>query len=158
METRKGAAASLAEAVKPEAALVEPMRTKARSMRSSTELPMSDLRDAGDAIETVIELADYLPPGGMMLMLASRLRNDIREALKMPTLGRVKRGPARKPLDDLKTEDLERLHKAVGLLVGRCRQLIDDPELVALLSKLGDLTSTALERVRLKELEGAKVS
>jgi hypothetical protein len=125
-------------------------------MPSLSELSKAKLRDAGDAIETVIEFRDYLPPGGMLLMLAGRWRDDIRELLDMPPLERVSRGKHRKPLGSLEPEDLERLAQAVILLVGSLTGYMDDPELS---SRLTDLLGTlAFEQRARVVTEGAKAS
>ena len=58
-------------------------------MPSLPELSTANLRNAGDAIETLIEFRDYLPPGGMMLMQAGQFRDQIRALLALPA------GPAR---------------------------------------------------------------
>jgi hypothetical protein len=108
-------------------------------MRSLTELPITDLRVAGDAVETVIEFRAYLPPGEMLVMVAGRFRDDIRELLRVPRLEPAHRGTEVKPLDNLESADLRRTAKAVGTLVGRFTPYMDDPELIALLSDLDEL-------------------
>lgn len=125
-------------------------------MPSLTELPTDNLRIAGDAIETVIEFRDYLPPGGMLVMLAGRWRDDIRELLSVPPLDRVSCGPDRKKLSAMEDADLYRLAEAVILLVGAFTGSMDDPELPR---QLNDLLSTiVLARNARAGVEDARAS
>lgn len=105
-------------------------------MTQITELPTADLRDAGDAIETLIDLRAYLPPGGMLIMLAGKLRDDIRDMLEVRPLEPAERGSEVKPLGDLEDTDLDRLDKAVVVLLGRFTRFMDDPEMQPLLTAL----------------------
>lgn len=112
-------------------------------MPSLKELSTDELRVLGDAIETVIDCRDYLPPGGMLLMEAGKLRDEIRGLLLMPPLGRVTREPGRKPLDSLAGADLDRLTEAVLILTGAFPDHLD-PEM---LRRLIDLhTAIVFER------------
>ena len=104
-------------------------------MTQITELPTADLRAAGDAIETLIDLRAYLPPSGMLIMLAGKLRDDIRDMLRVRPLA-GQRGPEVKLLGDLEDTDLDRLDKAVGVLLGRFTRFMDDPEMQPLLTAL----------------------
>jgi hypothetical protein len=105
-------------------------------VRTIAELSTDELRLAGDAIETVIDLRAYLPPDGTLIMLAERFRDDIRELLGVPVLKPANRDPERNQLNDLADEELDRMAEAVTALVGRFRPFIDDPELVKQLSDL----------------------
>ena len=105
-------------------------------MTQITELPTADLRAAGDAIETLIDLRAYLPPSGMLIMLAGKLRDDIRDMLQVRPLEPAERGPEVKLLGDLEDTDLDRLDKAVGVLLGRFTRFMDDPEMQPLLTAL----------------------
>jgi hypothetical protein len=107
-------------------------------MPSLTELSTAELREAGDAAETLIEFAEYLPPGGMLLMLAGKFRDEIRELLRMPPLARVSRGLGRKALDGLENAELYRLTKAVNTLLGHFEPYLQDPEMVRLLATVLD--------------------
>jgi hypothetical protein len=105
-------------------------------VQTIAELSKDQLRVAGDAIESVIDLRAYLPTDGTLIMLAGRFRDDVREELGVPPLDPAGRGPERKQLDDLGDEQLDRLATAVTTLVGRFRPFIDDPELAKQLSDL----------------------
>jgi hypothetical protein len=105
-------------------------------MSSLTELSTAELRDAGDAVETLIEFRDYLPLGGMLLMLAGRFRDAVRKELGVPSVPRVTRGPELKRLQQLKDDDLDALAYAVGDLVTRLRRVIEDAELGRLLDEV----------------------
>jgi hypothetical protein len=125
-------------------------------MPSLTELSTADLRDAGDAVETLIDFRDYLPPGGMLLMLAGKFRDDVRELLRMPPVGRVSRSRERKHFKSMEDADLDRLGKAVAILNSRFSPCMDDPELARLIgSVLGEL---AFEKAARRVLEEAKAS
>jgi hypothetical protein len=107
-------------------------------MTTVKELSIDDLRVAGDAIETLIDLRTYLPADGKLVMLAGRFRDDIREELGVPPLERPDRSSESKRLDELEDEDLDKLAYAVGALVSEFRKVMDDPELVR---RLGDLNA-----------------
>lgn len=120
-------------------------------MRSITELPIADLREAGDAAETLIELRAYLPPEELLVMLAGRFRDEIREALEMRRLKPACRGPEGKPLDELTSSEFERLVRAVDVLVNHFTPFMDDPELIPLLSGLHELLRIqSVERAQLQ--------
>jgi hypothetical protein len=125
-------------------------------MPAITQLSTDKLRIAGDSIETVIEFRDYLPQGGMLLMLAGRWRDDIRELLALPTLGRATHGPERKKLSTLDESDLYRLAEAVIVLVGEFKSSMDDPELHAQLTDF--LGAIVIERNTRAGAEEARVS
>jgi hypothetical protein len=125
-------------------------------MRYLTDLPIADLRAAGDATETLIEFCDYLSPDGMLVMLAGKFRDDIREILQVKRLERAYRGTEVKPLSDLSNEQYNRLALAVGVLVGRYTLWMDDPELVAFLHGLHELLRVeTARRVQPREEVGA---
>ena len=106
-------------------------------MRYLTDLPIADLRTAGDAIETLIDFRAYTPPGyGFLITLAGKFRDDIRDVLEMPLLEHAYRGHEVKSLDNLAAEELDHLAKAVDVLVGRFTPFMDDPELVIQLGAL----------------------
>jgi hypothetical protein len=105
-------------------------------MRSLTELSIDDLRTAGDAIETVIEFRENLPPGELLVMLAERFRDDIREVLKMKPPERAHCGQEIKALADLEAGALDRLTQAVDVLLGRFARFMEDPELTVQLGSL----------------------
>ncbi len=105
-------------------------------MRHLTDLPIADLRVAGDAVETLIDFRAYLPPEGMLIMLAGKFRDDIRDALGMKRLEPAYRGGEIRSLGSLTTVALDQLAKAAGVLLGRFTPFIDDPELITLLSGL----------------------
>jgi hypothetical protein len=125
-------------------------------MPAITELSTAELRDAGDAVETLIAFRDYLPPGGMLLMLAGKWRDDIRELLGMPPLERVSRGAERESLKALADAELDRLAGAVILLTDAFTRYMDDPELPRHLTDL--LAVIVFERRARVGAEEAKVS
>jgi hypothetical protein len=108
-------------------------------MRYLTDLPITDLRVAGDAAETLIDFRAYLPPEGMLVMLTGKFRDDIRDALGMKRLEPAYRGSEIRPLGSLTSAAFDRLAKAAGVLLGRFTPFIDDPELITLLSGLHEM-------------------
>ena len=108
---------------------MKPLRTEGQGlMPSLTELSTAQLRDAGDAVETLIDFRGYLLPGGMLLMLAGKFRDDIRELLGMPPLERVSRGQERKKYDSMKDAEVDRLGKAVAILNSVFAPYMDDAD------------------------------
>jgi hypothetical protein len=117
-----------------------------------TELSLDELRVAGDATETLIDLRAYLPPDGMLIMLAGRFRDDIREELRMKPLAHASRGSERKTLDDLTAQEATMLSKVVATLLDRFAPFMEDPELPKLLRELRQkLTVVVLERAHAAE-------
>lgn len=97
-------------------------------MPSLKELSTDELRVAGDAIETMIDFRDYLPPGGMLLAEMGKHRDDIRDLLEMTPLERVSRDPCRKTYDGLEDADLGRLSEAVFILIRKFPGHMESPE------------------------------
>jgi hypothetical protein len=103
-------------------------------MRSLTELPKDELKVAHDAAETLMSFKEYLPPGGLLLMLVSKFADDIRDVLQMAREGLPHRGRERKPLDELTSVELDTVSGAVAILLqDRFTRVMDDPALPALL-------------------------
>jgi hypothetical protein len=106
-------------------------------MRSLAELPADVLQVARDAADTLIRFREYLPPGGMLVMLAGRLRDDVREALEMEPLPRAYRGRERRSLDELTSVELDTVAGAASILLqDRFTNCMDDPALAPLLREL----------------------
>ena len=130
-------------------------RTKGRLMGDLSELPITDLRTAGDAIETLIEFRAYLPPEEVKATVCGRFRDDIRELLGLPIPERAERGYEERFLPELDDEGFNHLLHAVGTLVGRFTPFMDDPELVILLKTLHDLLT--VEEARRDALKAAEL-
>ena len=129
-------------------------------MRSTTlwrtrDLPITDLRLAGDAVETLIEFRAYLPPDEKLVMFAGTFRDDIRELLGMPELAVAKRGAEVEPLSEMPNEDFTNLFQSVAVLIGKFTTWMDDPELVILLKTLHDLLR--MEETRRDALKAAEL-
>jgi hypothetical protein len=106
-------------------------------MRSLTELPADALQVARDAADTLVRFREFLPPGGMLVMLAGRLRDDAREALDMEPLPRAYRGRQRRSLDELTSVELDTVAGAASILLqDRFTTCMDDPALAPLLREL----------------------
>jgi hypothetical protein len=119
------------------------------------DLPMNDLRLAGDTIETVIDRRAYLPPDEKLVMFAGSFRDDIRELLGMPDLGAARRGAEVEPLSEMSEEDFGNLRQAVAVLLGQFTKWMDDPDLVTLLKVLHELL--AIDEARRDALKAAEL-
>jgi len=125
-------------------------------MPSLTELPPDTLKAAHDSAESLISFKAYLPPGGLLLMLLGRFRDDIREALGegagAETEGLPTRGRERRSLDELTSVELNTVSGAVmTLLQARFTQVMDDPALPRLLDEYQDkLTGQKTERAKIQ--------
>jgi hypothetical protein len=132
-------------------------RTKVHAMRSFAELPADALQVARDAADVLIRFRGYLPPGGMLVMLAGRLRDDVRDVLEMEPLPRAYRGRERRSLDELTSVELDTLFGAVCILLqSRFAGCFDDPALAPLLREfLDDLNGQKAERAQIRAEIGA---
>jgi hypothetical protein len=125
-------------------------------MRSFTELPADALQVARDAADTVVRFRAYLPPGGLLVMLAGRLCDDVREALEMEPVEPAYRGRERRSLDELTSVELDTIAGAVDILLNRFVPYMDDPALAPLLRELrGALDEQKAERVQIQASIGA---
>jgi hypothetical protein len=126
-------------------------------MPSLTELPTDALQVARDAADTLVRFREFLPPGGMLVMLTGRLRDDVREALEMEPLPRAYRSRERRSLDELTSVELDTVAGAVSILLqDRFTSCMDDPALAPLLREvLGALDEQKAERAQLRAEIGA---
>jgi hypothetical protein len=131
-------------------------QTKAENMRSLTELPKDALNVARESAETLMTFKAYLPPGGLLLMLLGRFRDDIREVLGdeagAETGGLPRRGREHRSLDELTSVELDTVSGAVMILLqDRFTRVMDDPALPKLLDEFhGDLNRQKAERAELR--------
>jgi len=109
-------------------------------MRSITDQAEDDLKVAHDAAERMMMLKDYLPDRGLLLMLTTKFRDDLREILGMETLPLPRRPAVQLSLDALTTSELDSLWGAVVILLQpRFTLIMDDPALPRLLDQLQEL-------------------
>jgi hypothetical protein len=109
-------------------------------MRSITDQAEDDLKVAHDAAERMMTLKDYLPDRGLLLMLTTKFRDDLREILGMETLPLPRRSAVQLSLDALTTSELDSLWGAVVILLQpRFTSIMDDPALPRLLDQLREL-------------------
>jgi hypothetical protein len=135
---------------------MKPLHPKVRPMRSLTELPTDALQVARDAADTVIRFRAFLPPGGLLVMLAGRLRDDVREALELEPVEAAYRGRERRSLDELASVELDTLAGSVGILLNKFVPYMDDPALAPLLRELrGALDEQKAERLQIQASIGA---
>ena len=125
-------------------------------MRSLNELQPDALKVAHEAADTLMQHRAYLPPGGLLVMLLGRFRDDIREVLGDGTDpendGLPQRGRERRSLDELTSVELDAVSGAVMVLLqDRFTAVMDDPALPKLLDAYqGDLIKQKTERAQLR--------
>jgi hypothetical protein len=121
-------------------------------MRSITDLPNDEHQVARDSAETLIAFKAYLPRGGLLLMLVSKFRDDIGDALDMDRGDLPQRGRERKSLDELTSVELDTVAGATGILLqDRFTSVMGDPALSRLLREFhDDLNRQKTEREQLR--------
>lgn len=121
-------------------------------MPSPTQLPADELKVARDAADALIEHKQFMPRGGLLLMLVSRFRDDVREALGMEPERYPGRGSVFSSLDELTSIELDTVAGAVGILLQqRFTNVMDDPELPKLLGRYqNELDAQNAERAEIK--------
>ncbi len=121
-------------------------------MRSITDQAEDDLKVAHDAAERMMTLKDYLPDRGLLLMLTTKFRDDLREILGMETLPLPRRPAVQLSLDALTTSELDSLWGAVVILLQpRFTSIMDDLALPRLLEQLQELLrAQRVERQQLR--------
>jgi hypothetical protein len=125
-------------------------------VRSITDLPTGALRVARGSAETLIKFRAYLPPGGLLLMLVSKFRDDIGDALEMEPEPLPQRGRERRSLDELTSIELDTVAGATAMLLDRFAGYMDDPALPRLLREFhDDLNRQKTERATIQESIGA---
>ena len=116
------------------------------------KLPEDARKTALDAAEALMHHKQFLPRGGLLLMLVSRFRDDTREALEMEPERYPGRGSVFTSLDDLTSTELDKIAGAVAILLQpRFTSLMDDPALPGLLRDFrGELEKQQTERAQLQ--------
>jgi hypothetical protein len=122
-------------------------------MRSLKDLDKDALTVALEASDALMQLKEFLPRSGLLLMLVSRFRDDTRESLGMEAERYPGRGQVFRSLDQLTTAELDTVSGAVGtLLQDRFTAVMDDPELSKLLAGFQDrLYDQKTERAQIRE-------
>jgi hypothetical protein len=133
-------------------ALHRPSPTKAGQMRSLKDLDTDALKVALDASDALMQRKQFLPRGGLLLMLVSRFRDDTREALGMEAERYPGRGREHRSLDELTSVELGTVSGAVMILLqDRFTRVMDDPALPKLLDEFQDkLTDQRTERAQIR--------
>jgi hypothetical protein len=121
-------------------------------MRSLTELHLDELEVALNAADALMQHKEFLPRSGLLLMLVSRLRDDIRDAMGMEVERMPGRGQVFRSLDELTTAELDTVAGAVDILLqDRFTAAMDDPALPTLLDEYRDkLNDQKTERAQLR--------
>lgn len=106
------------------------------------KLDTDALKVALDASDVLMRYKQFLPRGGLLLMLVSRFRDDVREALEMEAERYPGRGHVFQSLDALTSIELDTVAGAVGILLQeRFVSVMDDPGLPQLLEAFQDRLS-----------------
>ena len=106
-------------------------------MRSLEDLSEDALKGALEASDSLMQHKQFMPRGGLLLMLISRFRDDTREALGMEAERFPGRGKVFRSLDDLTSVELDTVSGAVMILLQeRFTVVMGDPELAKLLRDL----------------------
>jgi hypothetical protein len=120
-------------------------------MRALTELPADALHVAHEAAGVLIRFREFLPPGGLLVMLAGKFRDDVGDVLGLEPGERAYRGRDKRSLDELTSVELDSLDGAVGILLSRFTTYMDDPALAPLLRELsGPLADQKAERDQIR--------
>jgi hypothetical protein len=120
-------------------ALRRPSPTKAGHMPSLKDLHLDELEVALNAADALMEHRTFLPRGGLLLMLLSRLRDDIRNAIGAETERSPGHGQVFRLLDEMTSTELDAVSGAVStLLEKRFTVVMDDPALPTLLDEYRD--------------------
>jgi hypothetical protein len=116
-----------------------------------------ELRLARDVAGTLMTFKAYLPPGGLLLMLISKFRDDTGDLLDIERGPLPGRGRERQSLDELTSVELDTMVGATGILLqDRFTSVMDDPALPRLLREFcGDLNRQKAERAQLRASIGA---
>jgi hypothetical protein len=99
-------------------------------MRSLTDLDTDALKVILNAADTLMKFKTFMPRGGLLVMLTSRFRDDVREALDMEAERYPGRGKVFRSLDELTSVELDSITGAVMILLqDRFTAVMDDPAL-----------------------------
>jgi hypothetical protein len=121
-------------------------------MRSITEMTSDELRVARDAAETLMRFKAYLPPGGLLLLLVSKFRDDAGDLIGTERGPLPRRGRERRSLDELTSVELDTVAGATGILLqDRFTSAMGDPALPRLLREFCDgLYGQKAERAQIR--------
>lgn len=121
-------------------------------MRSLEDLDTDTLKVALNAADTLMEHKAYMPPGGLLVMLLGRFRDDVREALGMETEDIPRRGKKHRSLDEMTSAELDAVWGALMILLqDRFTGHMDDPDLPKLLRAFqGELADQKAERAQIR--------
>jgi hypothetical protein len=128
-------------------------------MRTLTDLNTDKLRLARECAGTLMTFKAYLPPGGLLLMLTGKFRDDVLDALKTERGPLPKRGTEHHPLDELTSIELDTVAGSTGILLDQFAPYMDDPALPRLLRDYqADLNTQKAERAQIRTEIDAKSS
>jgi hypothetical protein len=125
--------------------------------RDLSEMPLADREKACNAVAALVKYRRFLPlggQGGLLLDMAERWRDDVRESIPAGPIGSVGRGSEYLPLDQATSGELGSLSAAVTALLGWI-DFMDDPGLVKLLDELAKGISSQQDERRPKAARSA---
>lgn len=120
-------------------------------MRSLKDLDTDALKVALQSADALMSLKSFMPRGGLLVMLLSRFRDDVRDALEMEPERYPGRGKVFRSLDELTSSELDAAWGAVMVLLQpRFTAVMDDPELEKQLRSFQDqLSDQKTERAQI---------
>lgn len=136
---------------------LKPARQEARPMPAITMMTTDELKVARDAAGTLITFKAYLPPGGLLLLLVSKFRDDAGDLLASEPEPLPQRRREHRSLDELTSVELDTVAVATGILLqDRFTSAMGDPALPRLLREFhGDLNRQKAERAQIRAETGA---
>jgi hypothetical protein len=116
------------------------------------KLSSDELHEALHAADALMQHKQFMPRGGLLLMLVSRFRDDVREQLEMEAERYPGRGKVFRSLDELTSVELDTVAGAVSILLqDRFAGAMDDPELERQLRAFqGELSEQKAERAQIR--------
>jgi hypothetical protein len=129
-------------------------------MHTLNELDRDRLTLARQCAGTLMTFKAYLPPGGLLLMLIGKFRDDVLDVLGLDRGPLPKRGTERHSLDELTSAELDTVAGSTGILLDQFTPYMDDPALPRLLRDYqADLNTQKAERAQIRtEIADARAS
>ena len=128
-------------------------------MRSAAHLDPDALLVALESAETLLKFRDFMPPGGLLVVVLGKFRDDLRDALEMEAVEHALRGHHSRALDELDTFGLCAMAGAIMILrQPRFTRVMDDPALPEKLEEMEAELTTRKRTLALLRETAAKAS